>query len=159
MPAGFLSVLCLLLRLADKVGAGKEARQKDPNAETAIARTPKCDTETGMNPFRKLLLPSLATVILLLPSCVVAPAPYYGRRAVYAPGVYGGLPPGYDGSYYWYGGRPYYGGRHEAGRFYWQGQYYGSRYYHDGRYYYGGEYRRGGDREHRHGGEHHHDRD
>jgi hypothetical protein len=99
---------------------------------------------------RSFLLPSLAAVVLLLlPSCVVAPWPYYGhrgyygRQAVYEPGIYGGLPAGYSGSYYRYGGRYYYGGRHEVGRYYWNGQYHSHRYYHNGRYYYGGRYHPG----------------
>ena len=112
-----------------------------------------------MNPLSKALLPLVAAVSMLLTSCIVIePEPYYRRRVVYAPGVYTGLPSGYAGAYYWYGGRYYYGGRHEVGRFYWNGQYYDHRYYHNGRYFYGGQYHRGGDRERHHGDHRYHDR-
>ncbi len=106
-----------------------------------------------MSPHKKILLPSLAAVALLLPSCVVVeapPYPHYAPPVVYRPGIYAVLPSGYAGDYYWYGGRYYYGGRYEVGRYYWNGRYYDHRYYHNGRYYYGGQYRRTG------GGEHHH---
>ena len=98
-------------------------------------------TSVSMIPHRKVLLSSIAAAAtILLPSCVVVPAPYPGRAVVYGPGVYAALPPGYYGSYYWYGGRYYYGGRLETGRYYWHGRYYGNRYYHNGRYYYGGRH-------------------
>lgn len=113
----------------------------------------------SMKPLSKVLLPFVAAVPILLTSCVVVePVPYYRPRAVYAPGFYPGLPPGYVGEYYWHGGRCYYGGRHEVGRFYWNGRYYDHRYYHNGRYLYGGELRRGGEREHHHSEHRHYDR-
>jgi hypothetical protein len=112
--------------------------------ETSIAGIHNSVIQRGMNPPRRILLASLAAfALLLLPSCIVVPGPYYGRRAVYAPGFYTAPPPAYVGPYYSYGGRYYHGGRYEVGRYYWHGRYYPHRYYHNGHYYYGGRYYHG----------------
>jgi hypothetical protein len=97
-------------------------------------------------------LAALGAAVLLLPSCVVAPAPgpYYHHHpyvavpapAIVAPGIYVGLPPGFAGEYYFYGGRYYYGGRWEPGRFWYGGRWHNGRYWHNGHYYYGGRYGR-----------------
>jgi hypothetical protein len=125
-------------------GRRKQSISNDGFRKTPVAAIPRDGIDRIMTLPRKILLPSLAAfALLLLPSCIVVPGPYYGPPRVYAPGVYEVLPPGYAGPYYWVGGRYYYGGRHEVGRFYWHGRYYSNRYYHNGHYYYGGRYYHG----------------